>query len=72
MVDQLEIERRAKALIQDGLGVLQAWNQACREAGALDYQDQPDPLDEADVVRIIRAMDVQGTVLLMQDLQQAG
>jgi|LakMenEpi03Aug12_release.lakeMendotaPanAssembly.Ray.scaffolds.fasta_scaffold30723_4 hypothetical protein len=72
MVDQLEIERRARALIQDGLGVLQAWNQACREAGALDYQDRPDPLDEADVVRIIRVMDVQGTVLLMEDLRQAG
>ncbi len=51
---------------------MQAWNQACREAGALDYQDRPDPLDEADVVRIIRVMDVQGTVLLMEDLRQAG
>ncbi len=70
-VDQQEIERRARALMEDGLGVLQAWNQACRETGAIDA----DPLDEPDetgVVRLIRAMDVQGTVLLMEDLRQAG
>jgi hypothetical protein len=69
MVDQQEIERRAKALMEDGLGVLQAWNQACRETGALD---EPDPLDKENVVRLIRAMDVQGTVLLTEDLRQAG
>jgi hypothetical protein len=69
MVDQQKIERRAKALMEDGLGVLQAWNQACRETGALD---EPDPLDKENVVRLIRAMDVQGTVLLTEDLRQAG
>jgi hypothetical protein len=69
MVDQKEIERRAKALMEDGLGVLQAWNQACREVGVLNA---PDPLDEENVVRLIRAMDVQETVLLMEDLRQAG
>jgi hypothetical protein len=58
--------------MEDGLGVLQAWSQACRETGALDYQDEPDPLDEQNVVRLIRAMDVQGTVVLMEDLRQAG
>ncbi len=68
-VDQKEIERRAKALMEDGLGVLQAWNQACREVGVLDA---PDPLAESDVVRIVRALDAQGTVLLMEDLRQAG
>jgi hypothetical protein len=68
MVDQLDIERRARSLMQNGLGVLEAWNQACRETGAID----DDPLDELNVVRVIRALDTQGTVLLMQDLQQAG
>lgn len=68
-VDQQEIERRARSLMQDGMGVLAAWNQACRETGALD---EPDPLDEADVVRIIRTLDVQKTVLLLEDLRQAG
>jgi hypothetical protein len=70
MVDQQEIERRAKALIADkDLGVLEAWNQACRETGALDA---PDPLAETDVVRIVRALDAQGTARLMEDLRQAG
>ncbi len=69
-VDQKEIERRAKALIADrDLGVLEAWNKACQEVGALDA---PDPLAESDVVRIVRALDAQGTVLLMEDLRQAG
>ncbi len=67
-VDQLEIERRAKALMEDGMEVLTAWNQACRETGAID----DDPLDELNVVRVIRALDTQGTVLLMEDLRQAG
>lgn len=58
--------------MEDGMEVLTAWNQACRETGAIDYQDQPDPLDETDVVRIIRTLDVQKTVLLLEDLRQAG
>jgi hypothetical protein len=69
MVDQLLIERRARALVADGMTALAAWNQACQETGALD---EPDPLDEVDVVKIIQAIDTSRTVLLMEDLRQAG
>lgn len=48
---QSQIETRAKELMaKDGLSPLQAWNQACKELGAMD---QPGPLDQPSGVTLV-------------------
>ena len=47
---QAQIEARVRELIaKDGLSPLQAWNQACKELGAMD---QPGPLDQPSGVKL--------------------
>ena len=48
---QAHIETRARELMaKDGLSALQAWNQACKELGAMD---QPGPLDQPSGVTLV-------------------